>query len=262
MEVTNPQPAVSFPKGGSGNSRENLMKLVMIVAALCVGFALPAAAQCPTSMAYSDPGAEPVSLVLKYSWKTAETRPTALKAALEKANGVVKTWWDEKNPNRIVAQFRGRCDQISALETAARESGVPAFVLNHAHVSIVLKVQQGANVKGAIEALGKVPGALFAKASGTSGLEVHADLSLLTIDDMKAAVAPFKCEPIVNQTYEFVRFQVLEGGLAKFEAAASGVKGVMFARTVDNDAVGLWVNKSAFKADQIEKLDGFRVKKL
>jgi hypothetical protein len=235
--------------------------IVAAVAALILAGALPASAQCPASMAYSDPGAEPVSLVLKYTWKSPEIRPTALKAALEKLPTVVKTWWDEKQPNRIVAQFRGRCDQISALETAARDAGVSAYVLNHAHVSIVLKVQPGANLKGAIEALGKVPGALFAKASGTSGLEVHADLNLLSVDDMKAAVEPFKCEPVVNQTYEFVRFKVVEGELDKFESAVSGVKGVVVVRRID-DSVGLWINKSAAKVEQIEKLEGFKAKRV
>jgi hypothetical protein len=235
--------------------------IVAAVATLVLACALPASAQCPTSMAYSDPGAEPVSLVLKYSSKNPEVRPTALKAALEKIPTVVKTWWDEKQPNRIVAQFRGRCDQISALETAARDAGVAAYVLNHAHVSIVLKVQPGANLKGAIEALGKVPGALFAKASGTSGLEVHADLNLLSVDDMKAAVEPFKCEPVVNQTYEFVRFKVVEGDLDKFESAVSGVKGVMVVRRID-DSVGLWINKSAAKVEHVEKLEGFKARRL
>src|SRR5687768_833821 len=120
---------------------------VLAVLAAVVAFSLPASAQCPASMATSDPGAEPISLVLKYSWKLAEVKPTALKTALEKLPTVVRTAFDEKAKNQILVKFKGRCDQVAGLESAAQAAGVPAYVINHAHVAIVLKSKPGADIK-------------------------------------------------------------------------------------------------------------------
>jgi len=240
------------------------MKNATFLAAVAaiVGFALPANAQCMSGMGLGDPGAEPVKIVMKYSWKVADMKPAALKSALEKLPTVAKASFDEKAPNRINVQFKGRCDQIGALETAAASSGVPAYVVNHAHVSIVLKTQPGADLKGAIDALGKVQGALFAKASGTSGLEIHADLNLLSMEEIRGAVAPFKCEAIVNQTFEFVRYRVVEGEAKAFEAAVNALKGVMVVHPEMNSGFGMWINKAAVKPEQIEKLEGFKLKRV
>jgi hypothetical protein len=236
--------------------------LFFAAAAACIGFAVPASAQCPAGMALGTPGAEPVQIIMKYTWKLAEVKPTALKAALDKLPTVERTGFDEKNPNQILIKFKGRCDQISSLESAAAASGVPAYVINHAHVSIVLKVQAGSDPKGAIEALGKVTGALYSKVSGTSGLELHADLNTLSMDEIKSVVAPFKCDAIVNQSFEYVRFKVIEGKPEAFRAAAGATKGVMVVRGEPDSVAGMWINKAAVKPDQIEKIEGFTVKRL
>ena len=234
----------------------------ILAAAVCIAFAVPASAQCMAGgIALGDPGADPAKIVMKYSWKVAEVKPTALKAALEKLPTVAKAYFDDKSPNQIIVMYKGRCDQIGALESTAGSSGVSAYVVNHAHVSIVLKTQSGANVKGAIEALGKVQGALFAKPSGTSGLELHADLNLLSMEEIKGAVAPFKCEAVVNQTFEFVRYKVLEGNAEAFHAAVNALKGVMVVHTEMSKTFGLWINKAAVKPDQIEKVAGFKVER-
>lgn len=232
------------------------------VALLAVVCAVPALAQCPAGMAASDPGAEPVQIVMKYAWKLSEVKPNALKTALEKLPTVVKTSFDEKNPNQILIKYKGRCDQLSQLEAAAKEAGVPGYVISHAHVTIVLKTQAGADVKGALEALGKVSGAMYAKVSGTAGLELHADLNVLSLDEIQGAVAPFKCSALVNQSYEYVRFRVLEGKPEGFQAAAGALKGVAVTRNEGESVVGMWINKAATKAEAIEKLDGYRVRRL
>lgn len=237
------------------------MKTLPVLAALAamVGIPLQASAQCPASMAYDAPGAEPVQIILKYSWKLAEVKPTALKTALEKLPIVVRTEF-AKDSNSILVKYKGKCEQIASLEAAAKDAGVPAYVTNHAHVSIVLKVQPGANVKGAIDALGKVPGALYAKASG-NGLELHADLDKLSMEDISKAVAPFKCEAVVDKTFEFVQIKILEGKPDAYIAAAGNTKGVMAVRTMVDGIIGIWINKAAVKADQLEKIEGFKVKR-
>ena len=238
------------------------MKTQTILATLAavVGLSLHASAQCPAGMALGDPGAEPVSISLKFAWKNAEVKPVALKNALEKLPTVVRTGFDEKNPNLILVKFKGRCDQIASLEAAASSAGVPAYVVNHAHVSVVLKTQPGANVKGAVEALGKVGGALFAKVSGNN-LEIHSDLNALNIDEIRNAVAPFKCDAVVNQSFEFVRFKVLEGDVQGFVVAANAIKGVMTVRGQDENVIGMWINKAVVKAEAIEKTEGFKLKR-
>jgi hypothetical protein len=233
----------------------------LAVAAAAVLAAIPASAQCPASGAATGDNAEPIQLVLKYTWKNAETKPTALRTAIEKLHTVVRTAFDENARNQLLVKFNGKCDQVSQLESAASAAGVPAYVINHAHVSIAFKTQPGANLRAAIDAVGKVTGALYVKASG-SGVEVHADLNLLSMYDLTAAVAPFKCEPVVEKTFEYLRFQVVEGSRPKFETVAQDVKGVMVVRLEKDDVVGMWVNKAAVKAEQIEKLEGFKLKRL
>ena len=233
----------------------------LAMAAAAVVAAIPASAQCPASGAAAGDGAEPIQLVLKYTWKNAEAKPTALKTAIEKLPTVVRTAFDEKARNQLLVQFKGKCDQVAQLESAASAAGVPAYVINHAHVSIAFKTQPGANLKGAIDAVGKVTGALYVKSSGT-GLDLHADLNLLSMYDLTTAVAPYKCEPVVEKTFEFLRFQVEEGKRPAFEAAAQDVKGVMVVRMETDDVVGMWINKAAVQAAQIEKLEGFKLKRL
>jgi len=233
----------------------------LAVLAIVVACSLPASAQCPAGMATGDPGAEPISLVLKYSWKLAETKPTALKTALEKLPTVVRTAFDDKNKNQILVKFKGKCDQVAALESAAAAAGVPAYVINHAHVSIALKGKAGGDLKGVVEALGKMNGALYTKPSAT-GVDLHADLSKLDMVEIQKTVELHKFEAVVTQTYEYVRFRVVEGALPAFQAAAENVKGVMVIREESDSVVGMWLNKSAVKAEQIEKLEGFTLKKV
>ena len=231
------------------------------VLAAIVAFAAPASAQCFASGASGLPNGEPISLVMKYAWKLSDVKPTALKTALEKLPTVERTAFDEKNPFQILVKFKGRCDQVLSLETAAREAGVPAYVVNHAHVSVMLKPQAGGNVKSAIEALSKIAGALYAKPSGAAGLELHANLVELNMTEIKLTSEFHKCDVTVNQTYEFLRYKLVDGDASKFQTVLNGMKGVMVIRPEENQVVGLWINKAVVKKEQIEKLDGFKVEK-
>ena len=239
------------------------MKILPWMASVAVSVALaaPASAQCMVGSAAGVPDAEPFTLVMRYAWKVADSKPTALKTALDKLPTVVRTAFDEKAPNTILVKFKGRCDQVSQLETAAGSAGVPAYVVNHAHVAITLKGAKGANVKAAIEALGKINGALYSKLQGATGVELHADLNLLNIDEIRMAVEPHKCEATVTQSFEYVRYKVVEGKASEFEAAAGRMKGVMVVRPEGQDVVGMWLNKAAVKAEQVEKIEGFKLEK-
>ena len=232
----------------------------LAAAVLSIAAAAPASAQCPASGASGMPNAEPIPLVLRYAWKVADVKPTALKTALDKLPTVVRTAFDEKT-NTILVKFKGRCDQVSQLETAAQSAGVPAYVVNHAHVAITLKGTKAADVKNAIEALGKINGALYSKLQGATGLELHADLTQLNIDEIRMAAEAHKCEATVSQSFEYVRYQVVEGKVDAFETAASNVKGVMVVRNENQGVVGMWLNKAVVKAEQVEKLEGFKLER-
>jgi|SRR6266850_4442397 len=237
------------------------MKTLSILVALAATVALsrPAAAQCPAGMALGDPGAEPVKITLRYYWKLAEVKPTALKTALEKLPTVAKVEFTGPG-NLATVMFKGKCEQIGALESAAAAAGVPAFAVSHAHVLVVLKTQPGADVKKAVEALGTGFGVLFAKPSG-AGLELHANLIDLSVDELRAKIAPFKCDLVINQSYEYVRFKVVVGKQADFAAAAGEIRGVVVVRPETEEISGMWINKAMVKADQIEKLPGFKVER-
>ena len=97
--------------------------------------------------------------------------------------------------------------------------------------------------------------------SGPAGLELHADLEKLTMDNLKAAVEKFKCEIIVNQTFEYVKYQVLEGEVYDFMGKADYVKGVMVVRDEGEGVVGMWINKTVMKAEQVEKIAGFKIER-
>ncbi len=224
----------------------------------CLAASQAAAAQCPGA-GKGGPPAEPVKIVLKYYWKIVDVKPAALKTALEKLPTVVKAEFAPQF-NTMLVTFKGRCDQVSCLETAALAAGVPALVVNHAHVMVGLKTQPGADVKGAAEAIGKAPGVLFAKLTG-AGLELHADLEKLTMASLREAAAAFKCDVLVNQTFEYVRYKVAEGPVNGFSAAADETKGVMFVRPEGEGVIGMWISKTMVKAEQIERIPGYRIER-
>ena len=237
------------------------MKTLSILAAVAASIALsrPAAAQCPAGMALNDPGAEPVKITLRYYWKSAEVKPTALKTALEKLPTVAKVEFTGPG-NLATVSFKGKCEQISQLESTAAAAGVPALAVSHCHVLVVLKTQPGADVKKAMEALGTGFGVHFAKPSG-SGFELHANLIDMSIDELRYKIAPFKCDLVINQSYEYVRYKITQGKQADFLAAAAAIRGVVVVRPENDDTSGMWINKSLVKADQIEKLEGFKVER-
>lgn len=224
----------------------------------CLWASQAAGAQCP-GPGKGGPAGEPVIIVLKYYWKAVDVKPAALKTALEKLPTVVKTEFGAPY-NTLLVTFKGRCDQISCLETAALAAGVPALVVNHAYVMVGLKTQPGADVKGAAEAIGRAPGVAFAKLTG-AGLEMHADLAALNVENLRAAAAAFKCDILVNQTFEYVRYKVAEGPVNGFSAAAGDTKGVMIVRAEGEGVIGLWISRTMVKAGQIERIPGYRIER-
>ena len=198
-------------------------------------------------------------VVLKYYAKAAEASPAALKSALEKVKGVQSVALPEDSKTAVIT-FAGKCEQIGALETAAQNAGFPALVLNHAHVVVALKPLKGADPKAAAAELALVDGVRGVNAS-PSGLELHADLEKLSMEAIREAAAKFKCEVIVNQTFEYLTYKVLEGTPLDFHLAVDGLKGVMVVRDEGDLQVGLWINKAMVKAEQLEKVEGFKLER-
>jgi hypothetical protein len=160
----------------------------------------------------------------------------------------------------VVVTYTGKCDKLGTLEAAAQNAGFEALVLNHAHVVATLKPLKGADPKAAAAEIGITEG-VSGLTSGPAGLELHADLEKLTMENLQAAAAKFKCEIIVNQTFEFVKYKVVEGNTYEFQAAADLLKGVMTVRDEGEEVVGLWINKSMIKTEQLEKIAGFKVER-
>jgi len=156
--------------------------------------------------------------------------------------------------------FTGKCDQLGALETAALNMGVPALVLNHAHVVLTLKPLKGADLKGAREELSAVEG-VTGITSTAAGLELHSDLEKLTLENLKAAAARKNCDVVVNQTFEYVKYKVVEGEFGTFRMAADATKGVMTVREEGDNTLGMWINKSMVKTEQLEKIKDVKVER-
>ena len=157
--------------------------------------------------------------------------------------------------------YSGKCEKLGSLEVAATNAGFEALVLNHAHVIATLKPLRGADIKGAADEIALTEG-VSGLTTGPSGLELHADLEKLTMENLQAAAAKFKCEVIVNQTFEYVKYKVVEGDAYEFMMQADNTKGVMVARSGDEDnVIGFWINKSVMKAEQLEKLAGFKIER-
>ena len=123
-----------------------------------------------------------------------------------------------------------------------------------------LKPLKGADLKGAAAALAIVPG-VAGLTAGTTSLELHADLEKLTMESLKEAAAKFNCDIIVSQTFEYVKYKLVEGAVADYIAAADLIKGVMTVGEADENVVGMWVNKSQLKLDQLEKIQGYKVER-
>jgi hypothetical protein len=209
-------------------------------------------------------GGEPVrkpgfDVVLKYYWKSNEIPPTGLKSALEKLKGVQSVELLPGTKTAVVA-YAGKCEHIGALEAAAYNAGFPALVLNHAQVVVGLKPLAGGDPQGAAAALALVEG-FHGINPGPAGLELHSDLRRLKISNLRDAVAKFKCEITVNQTFEYVSYKLVEGSSWDFAAAADAIRGVMFVRDEGENVVGLWINKAIVKSDQVEKLEGFKLER-
>jgi len=198
-------------------------------------------------------------VILRYYAKASEARPAALKTALEKVKGVQSVTLPEDSSTAVIT-FAGKCEQIGSLETAAQNAGFPALVLNHAHVIATLKPLKGADPKAAAAELTAVSGVHGINTS-PSGLELHADLEKLSLAELREAAAKFKCEVIVNLTFEYVTYKVVEGSPLGFEMAAAGLKGVMVVRDEGDGHVGLWINKAMVKTEQLEKLEGFKLER-
>jgi len=180
-----------------------------------------------------------------------------LKTALEKIKNVRSVDLPDGTQNAVVT-FTGKCDQLGALETAALNAGVPALVVNHAHVMVSFKPLKGADLKSAREEVTLLPAVVGVTATA-GGLELHADLEKLTMEDIKAAAGKFNCDVAVNQTFEFAKYKVVEGDFEVFQRTVPNIKGVMTVREEGDNTLGMWIHRTFVKVDQIEKIKDIKV---
>lgn len=253
------------------------MKLLSAVASVLVfvaGASL-ASAQCPScgssgggapgsgvpgGIGKGEPAKKPAfEVVLRYYWKNADSKPSGLKTALEKIKGVQSVFLPDQAKIAVI-QFAGKCEQIGALETAAQNAGYQALVLNHAHVVVALKPLKGADLQGAAAELALVDG-VHGVNTAPSGLELHADLQRLKLSSLQEAAAKFRCEIIANQTFEYVRYKVVDGGVWEYMTTAEALKGVLVARDEGDGIAGFWINKAMVKTEQLEKLEGYKLER-
>jgi hypothetical protein len=81
------------------------------------------------------------------------------------------------------------------------------------------------------------------------------------MENLKAAAEKFKCEIIVNQTFEFVKYKVVEGEVYDFMGKADSTKGVMTVTEDGEGVVGMWINKTVMRPEQLEKIAGFKIER-
>jgi hypothetical protein len=127
-------------------------------------------------------------------------------------------------------------------------------------VVATLKPLKGADVKSATDEIALVEGVAGLTSSAT-GLELHTDLEKLSMDNLKAAASKHNCEIIVNQTFEWVKYKLVEGDSWEYINAVDLIKGVMIVRDDGEGGVGMWINKSMVKVEQLEKIQGFKVER-
>ncbi len=201
-----------------------------------------------------------MAIDMKYFW-SAETAPSGVAKALEKVNGVKEVTVNGEE-RTISVQFQGKCDQLHKLETAAVNAGCPALILNHCHVLVALTPIPGkpadlAKAKGSLGGLEGVSGQELSNGC----IELHADLTKLTLEAIKGAVKDCGFEASVNQSYEFVTYKVVEGEYSDFAKELRARKGVMTFEEKGDNTVGLWIQTSSLKRVDIEKMAGFKVEK-
>jgi hypothetical protein len=199
---------------------------IFAVAVAAIAFAVPASAQCMSGMGLSDPGAEPVKIVMKYIWKVSEMKPTALKNALEKPPGrqdVLRREVPEPDHRPVqgpVRPDRGARDR-GRFGRRSRVRHQPRACLGR------LENPAGRGSEGRDRCAGQGAGRDVREALGHGRPGNPRGPGALSMEEIRGAVAPFKCDAVVNQTFEFVRYRVVEGDPGAFETAANALKGVM-----------------------------------
>lgn len=185
------------------------------------------------------PGGKPEMLLVRY-YGASEPDGEKLKATLEKAKGVDHVSLERSAPKAWI-DWRGGCRALAVLESTAAAAGVPAYVINHAHVTVSLKaVVTNASPKALwdqVHAISGVKGAVVT----ASTTQIHADLSLLAVHELRAALRAAGYEGTLT-THIWAEIPVEAGDAEKFEKELAGVRGVMVIKR-ENNRIRTWAAK-------------------
>jgi hypothetical protein len=176
-----------------------------------------------------------------------EIDAAVVKPAMQRIKGVQKVEIDARL-RLILVTWKGKCKGIHQLETVAAAAGVPAYLLNHAHVYATLKTGRTSNLNALWHDLFDVPGVRGSIITGAQ-IELHADLQELAMDGLRKAARA------ANVEFDFTSHSWVEPALSGGDADRIGrelaaLKGVVHTRVRDG-AIGFWSLKSV-KDEQLK----------
>jgi hypothetical protein len=183
-----------------------------------------------------------------------------LKKALSKVSGVKEIEQSTDDPSIVTVQFQGKCDQYVKLEAAAAKEGITALIYGHCHVKIGLVPQKNANLKLFEENLLSLKGVSGYDLKGAI-VGLHADLGKLSVNDLRKTAKDHGFEIVIDGSYAYVSYQVVEGEYSDFVKTIKARKGVMKVDDCGDNTVGVWVNLSYLHPLEIEKTAGFKLAK-
>lgn len=165
-----------------------------------------------------------------------------------------------EDPTIVTVQFQGKCDQYTKLETAAAKEGIVALIFGHCHVKMGLLPQKNANLKLLEENLLSLKGVSGYDLKGAV-VGLHADLGKLSVSDLKKTARDNGFEVVIDGTYAYVTYQVVEGEYSEFVKTIKARKGVMKVDDCGDNTVGAWLNLTHVNPVEIEKTAGFKLEK-
>ncbi len=170
-----------------------------------------------------------------------------VKPALQRIKNVAKVDVDA-SLRLILVTWKGKCKGIHQLESAAAAAGVPAYLLNHAHVTATLKTNRGSNLNTLWYGLNDVAGVKGSIITGAQ-VEIHCDLQDLSITGIRKAAKEANVE-VEFTSHHWIEPTLSGGDVERACREVGQLKGVVLAR-VTNEKLGFWAIKSV-KDDQLK----------
>lgn len=193
-------------------------------------------------------------------FSAADTEPMALRKAIEKIKEVKLVEFEPKR--RIMSiWWKGTCPALNSVESIAAAAGVPAMLVSHAHVTVAIKPQAGANpadLEWGLAMRGMHGGGLKG-----SNVELHMDLQVVSAKQLLDKLKSLKFDAEIK-THRWVDVSITDGDWTALARELKGVKGVL-ETTSTSSSIGLWTtgvsDETLKQAADRAKVQGFTIGK-